>query len=154
MLILLACLPACEGSETPAPVVVDPARPCAFATADEIAAAVGGLSGDRREGSARAPEGAEGARLCLYDVGPPHLTVTLHVQTGMTEESFRDRMERDPLNTDPLEGAGELAFTHGGVAVSVWEDGRAVSASLQDFGEPDETREALKALAELFESKL
>ena len=134
--------------------VVDPARPCALATADEIAAAVGGRSGDRREERARAPKGAEGALLCLYEVGPPHLTVSLMVETGVSESAFRRRMERDALNTDALDGAGELAFTHGGVAVSVWDDGRAASASLQDFGDPDETREALEELADLFASKL
>jgi hypothetical protein len=80
--------------------------------------------------------------------------VALHVETDVPEDEFRERMQRDPLNTDPVEGAGDLAFTHATTGVSVWEDRDAMSASLQHFGDPDATRETLEGLAGLIDSKL
>lgn len=150
--VLLVACAACE-SDAPAPAaaVVDPDRPCAFASAGEIAGAVGGTAGTARSVEARSKDGT---LLCTYGVGRPFNTVTLYVEDDVSRGEFVDRMARDPLNTDDLDGAGELAYTHGGVAVSVWEDGRAVSASLQHFGEPDATREALERLGQLIDSKL
>ena len=141
----MACAP---GS---ADVVVDEERPCAFATGGEVAGAVEG-----RAGTARAVEAMskDGTLLCSYGVGPPHTTVTLHIETGVSEEEFRARMEEDPLNADPLEGVGDLAFTRAGVDVSVWENGDAVTASVQHFGDPAVTHNALRELAGLIADKL
>jgi hypothetical protein len=146
--ILVAAVACDPGSDV---VVVDEERPCAFATGREVAAAVEG-----RAGAARAVEaiGKDGTLLCTYDVDAPYSTVTLHVETDVSEKEFRARMERDPLNTDPLEGPGDIAFTHGGVGVSVWEDGDAVSASLQHFGDPAVTHNAVRELGELIAAKL
>lgn len=150
--LMLACAACDRDAPAPAPAVVDPERPCEVATAAEIAEAVGAsappaspLEGVSRGG--RIP-------LCNYGVGRPYTTVTVQVETDVSEDEFVDRMARDPLNTDELEGAGELAYTHGGVAVSVWEDERALSASLQRFDDVDETRGALERLGRLFASKL
>ncbi len=153
--VLTLLLGLCAGCEpdppAPRPAVVDPERPCAFASADEVGAAVGSdrvaspLEGVSRDAS---------TRLCSYGVGRPFNTVTLYVEDDVTEDEFRERMNRDPLNTDPLEGAGEIAFTHAGVSVSVWDGGRSASAGLQHFGSPDATRTALEELAGLIDSKL
>jgi hypothetical protein len=152
LLLLLVAIGCEEGREPSRPdVVVDAREPCAFATPAEIAAATGGSAGERDERPARGPGDVV---LCHYDVGPPYSSVTLYVESPVSAEAFRRRMERDPLNTDPLDGYGELAFTHGGVGVSVWEGGRAVSASLQHFGDIDEARVALEGLAELMDAKL
>lgn len=147
---------ACDSSQAPEPrlVVVDANRPCGLASPDEIAAAIRGRNDGEEPVRAHAGEGMTGVPLCSYDVGPPYASVTLHVETGIAEHEFRARIEGDPLNVDPLEGVGELAFTRAGVEVSVWVDGTAVSASVQHFGDSDETREALEDLAGLIESKL
>lgn len=153
-LSLLLLLPvACDREEGPSrrEVVVDERDPCALATSAEVATATGGRAGERNERPARGPGDVV---LCHYDVGPPYSSVTLVVEAPFSAGAFRRRMERDPLNTDPLEGYGEIAFTYGGVGVAVWEDGRAASASLQDFSDVDETRATLEALAELIEYKL
>lgn len=155
LLALLVCLSsACESDErAPASAVVDPDRPCALASTGEIARAVGS------ETSAPSPlrgHSKDGTILCSYGVGDPFTTVSVHVEDDVSEDEFVDRMARDPLNTDELDDvdAGALAYTHGGATVSVWEDGSAVSASVQHLGDRDETREALERLAELIDSKL
>ena len=146
---VLAAAGACDsGSDA---VVIDEDRPCAFATGEQVAGAVEGRAGSARAVEAR---GKDGTLLCAYDVGAPYSTVTLHVETNVPEEEFRARMERDPLNADPLEGVGDVAFTYAGVDVSVWEDGDAVSASLQHFGDPAVTHNALRELGELIAAKL
>jgi hypothetical protein len=151
---LLALL-VCAACQTERPVVrtgeVDPARPCAFATTAEIAAAVGGEAERSRTVESRSKDGT---LLCTYGVGRPFSTVTLHVDTGVSEDEFREVMGRDPINSDPLGGAGDLAFTHAGVNVSVWKDGRTASASVQHADDPDGTRAALENLAGLIASKL
>lgn len=152
VLVLVASL-GCDSRESPEArtAVLEEERPCAVASPEEVAEAVGGAAYGAQAVEARSKDGT---MLCSYDVGPPYSTVTLHVETAVSETDFRGRMERDPLNTDPLDGVGDLAFTHAGVGVSVWEDGEAASASLQHFGDPDVTRRALEGLAELIESKL
>lgn len=151
--LVLTAAVACDSSEAPEPaaVVLDEEQPCAVATPEEIAAVTGGEPGGVRVGEGHSKDGT---LLCTYDVGPPYSSVTLYVETGVSKDDFRARMERDPLNTDPLEGAGDLAFTQAGVGVSVWEDGDAVSASVQHFDDPDSTRAVVEGLAELIESKL
>lgn len=150
-LLLLAPV-ACDGDEPePASVVVDAGEPCAFATPAEIAAAVEGQAGESNERTARGPGDVV---LCHYEVGPPYSSVTLNVETSVSEGEFRRRMERDPLNTDPLDGYGAAAFTHGGVNVVVWEDDQAVSAGLQHLKDADRAREALEGLAGLIDEKL
>lgn len=152
-LSLLLLVPvACDGEDPgPPPVVVDAREPCAFATAEEIAAAVEGQAGESNERPAMGPGDVV---LCHYDIGPPFSSVTLSVETSVSEGEFRRRMERDPLNTDPLDGYGAAAFTHGGVNVAVWEDGRAVSAGLQHLKDADSARAALEGLAGLIDEKL
>lgn len=150
-LLLLAAVACDEGRPARPAVVVDARDPCAFATSEEIAAAVEGRPGERNERRARGPGDVV---LCHYDTGQPHSSVTLNVETSVSEDEFRRRMERDPLNTDPLEGYGAAAFTHAGVSVVVWEDGRAVSAGLQHLTDVDAAREALEGLAKLIDTKL
>lgn len=154
----LAALLLAAGCEADAPqppaAVVDEERPCRFAAAGEIAAAVG--EDDASAAAVEARPGMDKSRtlLCNYRLGPPFSSVSLYVESGVSEDEFRARMERDPLNTDPLDGFGDVAYTHGGVNVLVWEGGRVAGASLQDFRDPDEARQALEGLAALIESKL
>jgi hypothetical protein len=151
--LLVTAAAACESAEEPKPaaVVLDEDRPCAVATPEEVAAVTGGEPGAVRAGEGHSKDGTV---LCTYEVGPPFSSVTVYVDTDVSADAFRERMERDPLNIDPLDGAGDLAFTRAGVEVSVWEDGAAVSASVQHFDDPDSTREAIEGLAELIDSKL
>lgn len=153
LLALLLCgSAACDSDESrPAAAIVDPGRPCSFASSDEIARAAGSEGGTASPSQGHSKDGTV---LCTFGVGDPFTTVSLHVEDDVSEDEFVDRMARDPLNTDELDGAGGLAYTHGGAMVSVWQDGAAVSASVQHLGGRDETREALERLAELIDSKL
>ena len=155
ILVPLLLVAGCD-SDPPAPprAVVDEERPCELATTAEVAAAVRGREIPATPVEARSSMDKSGTLLCNYPVGPPYSSVTLHVEEDVSEDEFRQRMERDPLNADPLDGAGDLAFTHAGVSVSVWEDGRTASASVQHFEGSDDTRRALEELAELIDSKL
>lgn len=151
--LLLVAGAACErDAAEPSPAAVfDPARPCEVASATEVAEAVGGRAGEARTVEARSKDRT---MLCSYAVGAPVGRVTLHVEDDVSEEQFVDRMARDQLNTEELKGPGELAFVHGGVSVSVWEDGRAISASLQQLDDIDEARGALERLANVIAARL
>jgi hypothetical protein len=152
VIAVVACA-ACDGS-APAPerAVVDPGRPCEVATAAEIADAIGVAAPAASPSEVESIGGT--ATLCNYGVGRPYNVVSLHVEDDVSRDEFVDRMARDPLNTDELAGAGELAYTHGGVAVSVWDDERVLSASVQRADDIDEARRALEGLGRLFASKL
>lgn len=112
--LLLTAAAGCDSPDAPKPpaVVLDEEQPCAVATPDEIAAVTGGEPGPVRAGEGHSKDGT---LLCNYEVGPPFSSVTVYVDTDVSEDDFRERMERDPLNVDPLDGAGDLAFTRAGV---------------------------------------
>ena len=153
--IVVLLVAGCDAEEVPPmpdperAVVVDEEDPCGVVTSEEMAEATGGRAGRTREAQGHSSE-----LLCSYPVGPPYSTVTVHVETDVSEAEFRRRMERDPINTERLQGVGDLAFTHGLVAVSVWEDGRAVSASVQHFSDPARTEAVVLEIGELIDSKL
>lgn len=151
---LLAVAAACDPGAPAPETVVDEERPCELAAPAEIAAAIRADVASAAPVESRTSTDESRTLLCHYDAGRPYGSVTLHVETGVSEDEFRERMRRDPLNTDPLEGVGGMAFTHAASGVSVWEDGDAVSASLQYFGEPEVTRRTLEDLAALIDSKL
>ncbi len=155
LIVLMLIATACQStSETPEPrAVVNPHDPCALLSPAQVEDALGSDVRSERLGESRpGPEGV--VPLCLYETGPPFSTLALHVEQPVSRSEFDREIDRDPRNTETLDGIGDAAFIHAGVSILVLQDGTVVGASLQHFEDIDETRRALVRLGHVLEDEL
>lgn len=141
----------CE-SDAPAPPrteqvqAVDPANPCSLLSGQDIGGAVGSEVDKGREVESRPNSEGESIPLCLYRTGSPYASVTIHVESPVTEPEFRRRSTRDARNTKHLTDVADLAYIHAGVSLSLLMDDAAITATVQHFDSVDNTEEVLRKI--------
>ena len=73
---------------------------------------------------------ADGPNPCEYVVGGKHASIAVFVVPGGAAEFYRER-QRDPVNTDAIEGVGDDAFASGLAVLNVLAEGQYVAFATQ-----------------------
>lgn len=122
---------------------VDPEDPCALLSPEEIERAIGtNVSGEREVGSRD-----HVTRICIYDTTKPWSSVGVSLEDEVTAEAFNQEMDRDPRNTEKVEGIGDGAFIHGCAGITLLVEDTQVSLGVQHLTTCDETGAVLRAVA-------
>ncbi|MDQ3957281.1 MAG: hypothetical protein M3273_03045 [Actinomycetota bacterium] len=134
---------ACEsGSEGPRRAAVDPSEPCSILSPAVVEGALGTeVRGEHESESRPGPRGP--VPLCLYSMGAPYSTLTVHVEHPVTRDEFTKRMNRDLRNAEPIDDLADAAYIHGGISLLLLQGETVVGASLQHFEDIEETRNDL-----------
>ena len=142
------------GEESPTPYVVDPKDPCSVLSAEEVAEAIAREVTSEDEVESRPDQEGRTVPLCHYATTQPYGSVVVYLEEESSEDDFRARMRRDPINTEEVEDLGDLAFFHGGVSLSVLVADASVSMSVQMFDTVEEAQVALRNVAEIAVERL
>ena len=134
--------PVAPSSRPPAVRAVDAGAPCDVLSPAQVEEAVGTPVEREREA-----DSLDGTRLCSYDTTAPYSSVSVAVEPDMTAREFDKRMERDPANTEILDGPADAAFVHACASVELLEEDVFVSISVQHLTTCEETQAVLRALA-------
>jgi hypothetical protein len=150
--VLVFALVACGGNQPGAgggdasEIPSLPEDPCALVTVEEVEAATGetvvrvGLIPDERLIRARVekfdlPE-IFAANPCEYVTDGTHASIVVHVDPHGGPD-FEDQRERDPVNTEAIEGVGDRAYAHGLASLHVRvDDGYFIVATQHGAGWP------------------
>ena len=99
------------------------------------------------EVESRPGPGGRSVPLCMYRVGRPYTSLTIHVERPRTEADFSRELTEDPLNTRAIPDLGDLAYIHGGVSLSLFLEDTAVTATVQHFDSVERTEVFLRKIA-------
>ncbi len=85
-------------------------------------------------------------RICFYETGKPWASVSVSLKADVSPEDFEEAMQRDPINSEPVNDVGEEAFIHACASITVFANGVLVSASVQHLTTCDQTAVVLRKL--------
>ena len=120
MVAVALLIASCQPSAGPGPdgrtAGVDPADPCSLLSPAQIASVATIEVSSERQVQSRADPQDDSVPLCMYATQPFN-SLTLHLESPVSERDFLPRLRRDPLNTKEIEGVGDMAFLHAGASI-------------------------------------
>ena len=134
----------------PTPFLIDPEDPCDLLEPEDVGEAIG-YEVDR-ESEVDSKDGS--VRLCAYRTTEPFGSVVTYLEPEVSEEEFRERMRKDPMNAREVKDIGDAAFIHAGSSIQILVDGTAVSVSVQMFDSVDHAEIALRNVGNLAVERL
>ena len=140
LLVSLALLAGCDPArEAPA---LHPSAPCELLEPDQVKRALG--TPIRREREVGSHDLV--TRICSYDTGKPYASVGVVIETEVSRTEFERKMNRDSINTEPIDGVGEMAYIHGCNSLQLLAEGTYVSMGLQHLTTCEDSERVLRAL--------
>ena len=142
LLVALVLLAGCD-QRPQSTRTFDAKDPCGLLTPKQVEKAIGTPIGPEREVGSHDLV----TRICSYDTSKPYASVGVVIETDVGPDDFERRMKRDPINTEPVDGVGEMAYIHGCSSLQLLAEETYVSMALQHLTTCEDSEEVLRAIA-------